>query len=600
MIPPTATWPGKLAQFVFCALLAGLVVVFGAGVMSGFDFTDEGSYYLNFVHPENVSDNHTSYFIFGGGLFALLGHNIVALRVATLFATFGGTLIFLHGLRSFMSDFAPEVGADREHRQLLLMAALVASFLGFAISPPALSYNFQNAFCLLAATGFLFHACAQPASPGFISGRALTALSAFGGLVGLEFFIKFSSSVPLALGGLTFFLLASRQTLTQKIVFFGGLLACVAVPAVIYFAFFQSFERWRAVTLGAILDNAYVGKEIQRYANEIAALVQPLLHNFAPVWIVAIPAVILVPALRRWPRFQAAAAALAGLWTLGHLLWLMDKLEYWRDRQLEFFAGSLILLALLLAGSGLAKRGPGLHRYWRLLAAGGLLLLLPYVGAFGTSNSINTNCLYQFAPWFALAGLMLAGIDRVWGSAWPSRIGLLLLAVVAGIQFYEGYWLQPYRVAGARSEQTVPTSIGVPATTLHLNQETHDFIVGSRRILQEHGFKAGDDLLVFFDLPGFVFAMGGTSPGHPWYFAGDKNSFALDLMRLGFIEPLRRKRAFIVRNSLDRDWNEFLPGLHTVGLNFPEDYQLITPPMISPFSKTPFEIWQPRQSAAAK
>ena len=64
-------------------------------------------------------------------------------------------------------------------------------------------------------------------------------------------------------------------------------------------------------------------------------------------------------------------------------------------------------------------------------------------------------------------------------------------------------------------------------------------------------------------------------------------------MRLEFIAPARRKRAFIVRNALDQDWNDFLPDLRAVGLNFPTDYQLITPPMKSPFTQVPFEIWAP-------
>jgi hypothetical protein len=223
-----------------------------------------------------------------------------------------------------------------------------------------------------------------------------------------------------------------------------------------------------------------------------------------------------------------------------------------------------------------------------------LLLLLPYLGAFGTSNNINTNAHYQLAPWLVLAGLLLAEIDRVWGTLWPSRVGLLLLGAMAATQFYNGYWLQPYRVGGTRSEQTVATQIGEPASTLLLTPTTHEFITTSRRILQEHGFKPGDDLLVFFDLPGFVFAMGGVSPGHPWYFAGDKTSLELDAMRLNFIEVGRRRRAFVVHNAFDRDWNDFLPMMKQAGLNFPEDYQLISPPMLSPFTRVPFEIWQPR------
>ena len=594
------------ARFPLALILAGLLGITGiflAGISAGFDFTDEGFYYLSFAHPENVSDNQSSFYFFGARLFALLGHNVVAMRVATLVASLGGTILFLHGVRRFIAAFAPELLPDAEHLRLMQVAALIASFLGYVISPPALAYNFQNAFCLLGATGLLLTACAQPRSPRALDLRTLGALVGFGGLVGLEFFIKFSSSAPLGVAGVFLFFLLNRKGPGQKAALAGVLVLCGGIIALIYFLFFQSFTHWWGGfqgTAGAIIHGGYAGMTIERYINEISAVIRPALRNFAPVWIVAFPTALLVPALRRQPGIQSTCAVIGGVWILAHLLWLVNKLDYFEQRQLEFLIGVLFLLGLLAASSAFATRTLGFGQHWRLAAGGLLLLLLPYLGAFGTNNNINTNCFYQISPWFVIAALLLGVIDHAWGTVWPSRIGLVLLAAVASLQFYDGYWLQPYRVAGGRIAQTIPTPIGVPVTNLRLNPETHDFIVNSRRVLQEHGFKPGDDLLVFFDLPGFVFAMGGVSPGHPWYFAGDRSSLALDLMRLDFIDLARRKRAFVVRNGTDQDWNEFLPDLRAVGLNFPEDYQLITPPMISPFSKVPFEIWRPRQSAATK
>ena len=594
----------RLAAYLPLTLLAaGLAVslsLYFLGLPRGFDFTDEGFYYLSFAHPEYVSDSQSSFHFFGSKIFALLGRSIVAMRVATLAAVGAGTLVFLRGFRSYTTRFAPDLFSESEHRWLGGVAALIAALLSFAISPAALSYNFQNAFCLLAASGLLLSACAQPPSAGWFDGRSLTALAGFGALAGLDFFIKFSTSVPLAGGGLGFFLLFSTQTKRQKIVLVGILALCLAVPAGVYFTWVQNWTHWRegiAGTLGALVEGGYATTVSQRYAQEIVAVALPTLRNFAPVWVVAVPAMLIVPGLRKWPKTQVVTAAIGGLWSLGHLAWLIDEMDYLHRLDLEFFIGALGLLLLLAVGSHLAGRNAARPAYSRarLAALGLLLLLLPYLGAFGTSNNINTNAHYQLAPWLVLAGLLLAEIDRVWGTLWPSRVGLLLLSSIAATQFYNGYWLQPYRVGGTRSEQTVATQIGEPASTLRLTPSTNEFITTSRRILQEHGFKPGDDLLVFFDLPGFVFAMDGVSPGHPWYFAGDKNSLDLDAMRLGFITPDRLRRAFIVRNGLDPDWNDFLPRLRTTGLKFPEDYRLLTPPeMVSPFTRVPFQIWAPK------
>ncbi|HEX2852171.1 MAG TPA: hypothetical protein VHO24_02955 [Opitutaceae bacterium] len=591
---PSSKWP---RFWTGCAILPVLVVtaVFLQGISRGFDFTDEGFYYLSFSYPGHVSDNQTSFHLFGAKIFALLGRNIVAMRVWTLLAVFAGTGIFLHGAWRFVDRFAPDLGPRPEQRNWCNGAALVAAFLGFATSPAAFSYNFQNALCLLAATGFLLRASAEPPNDVIWNRSTLLPLGAFGIIAAFQFFVKFSSCVVLAFVGSSFFFLTSQKRIRQKTALGGMILGCAGAVALVYFTLFQSPGRWWQGIMGTAqgIMGGYATQAIHRYGGEFAELVQHAMRNFVPVWVVAVPTLLAVLWLRRKPRRQAFIAAFGGAWTLAHLLWLMQELEYLTQPGLEFFCGSLILFVLLATVSSWAKPRtlPALPSRWRLPVAGAFFFSLPYIGSFGTTNFIHTNCLYQMSPWFVLAALLLLEVDRIWNTPWPSRLGLSVLVTVACSQFYLGYWQTPYRVAGSRSEQRVPTTIGQPATTLLLDPRTHTFVVESRRLLHEQGFKPGDDLLVFFNLPGFVFAMGGQSPGHPWYFQGSQRSLDLDLMRLRFIDPARLRRAAIVCNDAGE---EYLTLLRAAGLNFPQDYQRITPPMISPFTGVPFEIWKPK------
>ena len=39
---------------------------------------------------------------------------------------------------------------------------------------------------------------------------------------------------------------------------------------------------------------------------------------------------------------------------------------------------------------------------------------------------------------------------------------------------------------------------------------------------KENDFENGDDILALFDMPGLVYAVGGRSPGRPWYFGSLK------------------------------------------------------------------------------
>jgi hypothetical protein len=589
-----------------CALGAG--VMFLIGMVGGFDFTDEGAYYLGFRNPADMPDSNTSYRFFGSKLFTLLGHDIVAMRAGTLLAMLVGTLIFLHGWGRFMRRFAPALASDVEQRRLSLAAALTASFLGFAISPATLSYNFQNAFCLLAAGGFLLQAATSPKDESRFATGTLVPLLAFGLLTGLQFFVKFSSGILLVGAGSFFFLAVSEKSPGQKTAFGTLLLAGLGLVAFVYFIFFQSFTRWWN-GIGAlahlVTTGQYLSGQLRRYGTEFLSLLSLTLRYFIPVWIIGVPGMIVLFVLRNQARRQARVAVLGGLGVLGTLLWLTTDLGYLsviRPVGLPYFLGCLILLILLVAVTGFIQHHAGSvhsHVPWRVVLAGGGLFFLPYIGSFGTSNDINQNCLYQLAPWFVLAALLLAELDRQWRTAWLSRIGLLLLTVVAAGQFYLGYWENPYRVTGPRSEQNVPTAIGEPATQLRLTPATHDFIETARRSLQEHGFKKGDDLLVFFDLPGLVFALGGASPRHHWYFGGGQTALDDSALHLSLLDPERRKHAFLVRNS-DNDWDTFIPSLRAAGLPFPEGYQLITPPMTSPFSHVRFEIWAPMAAASPR
>jgi hypothetical protein len=574
-------------------LMIAVCVTYLVGIGGGFDFTDEGVYYLNFAHPENVSDRQTTYFVIGGAVYSLLGGNLLALRVAAMLATIGGAILLARGFDRFITAFAPALRPQRVDRLTVLAAAIIASFAGYSISPPALSYNVQNALCLMAATGFLLRAASAPVSPRFWDAGTLLNLGGFAAMVGLEFFIKFSSSLPLAVGGVTFFLLVSRQSWRNKAILVTFVAGTASAMAAIYFLVMTDFAAWRegiAGTLTALTTGDFLANRLLDYRADIGELGGRILRNFAPVWVVALPAIGVVAVLRRWPRIQAAAAIVAGVWTCAHLIWLVDFFDYHVVLSIEFHVGCLTVLLAWAVASRWVR--PGRHDGFpaALVLAGLLLLALPYVGALGTDNNLNNNALYQLAPWFLLAALLCADLGATWGTPWVSRIALTFMAVIAAAQFRQGYWFEPYRVTGNRSEQTEPTEIGFPATTLRLSPVAHEFVRETRRILDENGYQAGDDLLVFFDLPGWVFAMGGQSPGHPWYFGGE-HSQEINLIRLGNLDGERKKRAFIIRHG---EWDYFLPGLATLGIRIPEDYERISPPMLSPFTRIPFEIWKPR------
>jgi hypothetical protein len=579
----------------FSALAVWLAVLGGAG--RGFDLTDEGAYYLSAVHPEEVPDRQTTYFLFGRVLFALSGHNIVVTRALVAGLLLAATWLFVRGLRRFLAAFALPLDGGG----WLAVGAMAGSALAFSISPVAPSYNLLNAICLLAIAGLALEGASFPAEEGLLSSPSawLPPVTA-GVLIVADFFIKFSTSVALAFLLTLFFLVTNRMRMKQKGVLLLGIVSLGSLAAAGYIFSVQSLAAWRdsiGGTLWAIRQQSYLLGQIMRYWDGLRLQVVETLWTYASVFnaLFASGAVLLV--LRRSPVAQRWAA-LAGLALASYLGFeaAPADLPLSPGRIGVRFHLAMICALGLAAGITWIVRAPGrrprlAEGAWRVLVLLVILALLPFAGSFGTSNDINDNTIYQLAPWLALIAVLLAWLAHSWQARWLVGVGLIFVSAVTLSQFVQGYLLTPYRVPEGRRAQTVPTAIGEPATILRLNPASHDFIEAVRSQLESHGFKPGDDIFAFFNLPGLVFAMGGISPGHPWYFSGDDYSLILDDGRLRGVAPERRNRAFIVQNG---DIRSFLHYMRDSGLMFPEAYEKCGPGLLNPLTGEAVQVWQPK------
>ncbi|MBC7369563.1 MAG: hypothetical protein H7343_22570 [Undibacterium sp.] len=577
-----------------------LLVVVAVGADRSFDFTDEGVYYLSAINPSDVPDRQTTYFYIGRALFAATGHSLLLTRVVIASLLLGSTLLFNRGATAFLTAFAPALKLG----PWLGVATVAGTALAFSISPVAPSYNLFNAIFLLAATGLVLRASALPRSADRTDSLTLLGLLlAAALLVGLDFFVKFSTCAVLV-GGLTlFFLLTSRASWLRKTLI---LLAAPAVGLIVgagYFIFVERFAVWRAGiggTLSGLSNGTYLRDELLRYVREIQTHVLETFWAYADV----LTAVLVVGAIllccRSRPRIQRGLAAagfaiILGLFAISPLP--AGSIHLNGVLGLRLHLGALVVLGVAVAATLLVRKSPSDRSFlagaWRLLPLVPLFAVLPYAGAFGTTNNINTNTIYQFGPWLALIALATGILAHAWQAAWLMPLCLLPLIAITLFQSFTGYWLHPYRIPGGRPAQTEPTLIGAPAyaSTLRLDPASHDFIAATRAQLTAHGFKPGDDIFAFYNLPGLVFALGGVSPGHPWYFSGDQRSLDLDAMRVSMVASARRTRAFVITNG---DVTSFLPRLHAAGLDFPAAYHRCGESLKNPLTQETVEVWRPR------
>ncbi len=234
-----------------------------------------------------------------------------------------------------------------------------------------------------------------------------------------------------------------------------------------------------------------------------------------------------------------------------------------------------------------------------------VLLVLPFAGAVGTGNRIYVNMVYVLAPWFAFLALTLSLASLPVILSFSGDVLKASLAVLCAVQIVAGSLTAPYRLDGGLPSQVVPTDVGFPATSLRLDPDDASFFRKLRSMAASCGFKPGDNVLMFFDGPGIVFALGGRSPGIPWYSAAYPGSRAVaerSLRAVGVEQVAKSLLIVVPKETLGRigppseriATEEWLHGLGPLGIHYPANYNLcgsVTIPYA--WSKQELKMWYP-------
>jgi hypothetical protein len=213
-------------------------------------------------------------------------------------------------------------------------------------------------------------------------------------------------------------------------------------------------------------------------------------------------------------RALAAALAAAAL-VLGWGAWTFHAVNV--HPTLVFLFCLLLLLAPLSWGlawwGGRAGGAPRRDLVWPLL----VLFALPAVAILGTNVALTLKLPAHAAPIFLALAVALGELART-GYRRFAATATVLLAVATSAVFVEHQVLRPYGLASPLYAQTHATSLvpelRVDTATKHLLEDLH-------ARMREAGFERGDPVIALDFMPGLVHALGGRSPGFP-FFAFDK------------------------------------------------------------------------------
>lgn len=614
--PVETRWVGLFTRLCVGVLCLVVLAVLAWAMPRGFDITDEGFYVLNYRFPAEYETSFSTFHLIVTRMLGLTNASVLIYRIVGLTVAGLGATVFGLSLAAWLRVLA---GQARQVRwlmrpDLVVAFVLLGTLLAFSVFPRTISYNGLSTFLLL-----LSAAATLAALRCGIRSAGIWLLAA-GCALGLDVFIKVSTGILLTISTVALLGWCWRGTGWRTLLWSAVLLGvglCFGLG--LYFVLVESPVLWwhNLAQESAMLRN--------QGGYALADLLPKYLHNAADTlrvlgYPVGPPMLALVGLAWWWPRRLASApwhgpTALLVLGSVSIFLLTHAWLRRWYStaasshfETMSLLLAILVLVALVVAVEATVSCTPNNNNVttagnaisFQVLPVALWLLALPFLAAAGTINDLRTNLLIDMAPWFGLLLLLLALPRPERLPAWVAAGLLLLPAGFAAEQIIWGTLWTPYNLSVPMVGQTQPLRVvGVPGT-LWVDTGTAALVHRLDSLLAQGGFRPGDPLLAFYDIPGLVYLCGGISPGAPWYFSHRdvRNCHSIGLSQ----QPLF-KACILLNQPLSSDMKACLLA-H--GLHFPDNYRLVGQALSSFSSKhkliqvyVPLVQWVHSSSAAA-
>jgi hypothetical protein len=559
----------------------------------GFDMLDGAFYFLLYQNPGDNSDTQTRFHLLARPIWFLCRQNIVAFRFATLAIASIACWIFWIALRRLLPC------PDRPY--LCWWPLWLAAMAGLTWVPVALTYN--SITMILGLLGLAIAlSIVDPPAAGPLRGLVRCAMGLL--LAGLLYGV-YLAKVPAAaaLAGSLYALACFDPNLAPRLrraLVFAGISIIAAVAAAgLYVVTRPGFGPDKIFLVhGLLFTPKLLYAIIGRYWTEILHLLPAVRGDFAwtigPIILASVAALLGASVNERTRNWQSASLALL----------------------LSAFAGALLFRGLWDSSFAAAVTGEGSRFYflfwgsllpvwiiclWRTAGTGSqstpqqtalvvIMLVLPLIGSFGSTNTVYVSALHETVFW--AAGLLLVA-DRIaaaFSAPWFRPAVAALVSLAAAGQVFSGHFLRPYMYQPSLWKQTESVEIGFPATRLKVDPALAAFIREARTALDANGYKPGDDVFGFFNLPGVIFSIGAKEPGAPWYFGTWYHQENIDEIKLQRVPLKRRQHAWIVTQA---DLSQFRPLFLKCEIDFPDGYTRIAK-TINPTTGLEIGIWKPR------
>jgi|GEM_PF-5941260 len=563
----------------------------------GLDFTDEGYYLLASQFPGDVNVDTTMAHFYTAFLFRIAGHDVANFRIAGLLLLLVSAWVFSVGLCRLMPDLVEESECPWLEWFARACFICLGAMINYSWFMPTPSYNIVNVAAVTTCIGLLFLGLASLGGGEKIRPRAWAAMFGVGVSIAVSCFVKISSGAILCVmvaGTLVTWRALAFRTRVLSIAF---VLLGMGVWTLVHFALIQSTHDFRTVLQAGVKLRFILFGPHWSFASsgyrDLVALAAFALTYFLKLQIALVLGFTALAILRRFrpvplwaPEVYVGMILMLGLAISFHHGFHEGGMEKYFVIA-KFFSAWLVLVASCLICSIVFAHGAsgsiGSVSLEKIGISGLVLASAPLIGACGTGTGLHAGAGRYMAFWFGMLIGILLYLSRIYSSRWLEGLGMLMVGTLATSQIITGIATQPYRLNCGIFDQDTPTSVGHPISVLKLDSLTSRFVTELKRIMKDSGFQPGDDILAFSGIPGAVFAVGGRSPGAPWYNSGYDGAKEWIEAVLSTVPGERLRRSFVLEGCINKAQR---PDNNSLGRGFPNDYRFCG-------SALRYNLWRP-------
>lgn len=573
--------------FKGAAIVLVMLFLFKAAVLiwsldKGFDLTDEATFLLGAKFSESYHYVfHYSHIILRK-IFFFVQPDIFNYRLLKIFAEVLSLLVFTFGFYRWSTSESSVLGTAKVSFAFLFFFGALGTFL--SLFSRAISYNDITNFNILASFGLMLYLLSFPAEELKKPARRMV-LTLIGALIGIQFFVKFSSSV------IQIFLLAVLMLAHGKGYWSGKLKALALVPGGMIIAFLFFFLLYGKGVRAWLHDylRGFDAISLLGYNNLDFFIWLYLKVDFTNFLRFFTPAAAIFTVAFFISRYffayraaenndrHIACVTLFGILIFALTLYYFDFMVY-DDLVLRtmhfsallsvYFYPFMIYALLFAAAPSFWKSSADRKSTLKNFTVMGATVILPYIIMAGTDTSLVKGIYAHLIPWFVLMAALASYLLRRLNYRWSFAVVVLAITAASQYHFIDGYIFRSYRVLGGLTNQNYGI-VENSTDRISFDEQTYQFLKEIQTVLVRNGFKKNDPVIALTEMSGAVYFVDGFSPGTPCYFPGSR-SVAFNCFHLKENLGELSRPPFLLLNQRAEMRN--LQCLSEAGIGFPDDY----------------------------